>query len=476
MANATAVEEVQFIDLFEGLGEPKEELAPDVASEDVALTDEQRGALAARDRLAERVGADSKQIGVVMEDIATRLMEGGVIVDLDIHRWTGMKRLLPKELGLNGKRTRSKAIQLGEKLLMPPTVLKIINSLTTQLRAHLDSHSIRTVWGRWVPATAYQKWRQRHDQLVEEYLEVGNSLADNVSQIKQGTGGTWGELYRLYSEHARVVYCRLNHQPVDDFYLERCPAWFVDEYVDGILSHVPDADEIRRSFQVETKVSYIPLPSMLAEDRVRQNRLWEKAADEREADRRRREAKEAMEADVRAHYLTQKREMVDNFLGNIAEEVYSQIYDVSSRALTTMAKNQGKLLEPTLRQLRGLVQWAGMMNVADDQELATAIADLETMITRSTTLRAPTDVQEQLKAMGTIARSVLVDLDVNPTIKDAKLSIAERDAILGIGKRLSRATVAQAREQLGTADVPELLVVQARRGQRAPMVQTITKL
>lgn len=477
MANTAVQEEVTtWTDLFEGLPEPSKEPTADVVGEDVTLTDEERGARAARDRLAERMGADAKDIDVVMENLATRLMEGGVIVDIDIHRWTGMKRLLPKELGLNGKRTQSRAIRLGEKLLIPPTILRMINSLTTQLRANLDRHSFRTVWGRWVPATAYAIYKAEHDRLAKEYMGVGEALADNLDKVKTQDSGTWGELRKLYGEHARAVWCRLRHLPVADVNLDLCPGWFVEEYISKILSHMPSAGEIRDSFSVEAKISYIPLPSMLEEDRLRSDRLWEKAADERQADRKRQQAQEQMEADVRAHYLTEKKSMIDDFLGGLAGEVYSKIYDVSSRALATMSKNQGRLLEPTLRQLHKLVKWGDQMNIANDEELATALKDLQGMINRSSEQRTAEDVQDQLKAMGTVARSILVDLNVAPQIEDGKLSVAARDAVLGIGRRLSRGTVAKAREQLGTEGISELPIVQARRGKRAPVIQTIPQL
>lgn len=467
----------QTVDILEGLfEEPQVELTPDVVKDDAPLSDEGRGARAARDRLAERMGADATDIAVVNEDIALRLMEGGVIVDIDIHSWTGFKRLLPRELGIGDKRARSRAIKLGEKLLIPPTIKRQFNSLISQLRQNLDRRSIRTVWGRWVPATAYKEWKGRHDQLVKEYLEVAEALASNLDKVLSMSNGTWGELRSLYAGHARAAWCRLNHLPVDDANLEMCPGRFVEEYIEKIFAHMPTADEIRDRFLIEVKISYIPLPSMLEEDRARSQRVWEKAAEEREADARKRQAQEAMEADIRAHYESQRREMVDGFLSDLAGQVYSKLYDVTTRAIATMGKNQGKLLEPTLRQLQGLVKWARMMDVCDDQQVQTAIADLQGLINRSAADRSGEDVMAQLKAMGTVARSALVDLNIQPSVEDGKLSIAQRDAVLGIGTRLSRAEVAKAREKLGTADVEELPIVKARRGHSPKAFQDIPQL
>jgi len=456
----TVVERLTFDDLF--AVEEAAPLAPDVAPEDADLTDEQRGARAARDRLAERMGAEAGDIDVAMEDLALQLMQGGVVVDIDIHQWTGKIRLHPKDLGLKDGAS-SKAIILGDKLLMPPTMLRLANSLTTQLRANLEKHSFRTLWGRWVTATEYKDWKDNHDRLVEEFVGVGQALADNRELIMTSNSGVWGELRQLYARHAREAWCRLNHLPVDA-YADDCPATFVESYIQAILGHMPSAEDIRASFYVEAHISYIPLPSMLEEDRARGQRVWEMAEAEREADRARREAEAQMEADVRAHYMEQKAEMVDGFLTDLTGQLYNMLYDVSTNALNTMARNKGQLLEPTLRQLSNLVDWASSMNITDDAQVNRVVGDLRAMIERAPEQRSPVDVKDQLTAIGTVARSVLLDLNLQPQIANSKVAVRQRDALLGIGDRLSRAKVASARERLKVEGEIEPLVVRARRG------------
>lgn len=473
MATKTVdTQEVSIDDIFDFA----EKAAPtaDVVGDDVALTDDQRGTRAARDRLAERMGADASDIQVKMENFATRLMEGGVVVDIDIHRWTGMVRLQPSDLGLKDQ-VRSRAIKLGEKLLMPPTILRTLNSLTTQLRGNLEQNSYRTLWGRWIPAEAYKRWKMRHDQLVEEYLKIGQELADNVDTIKTANSGTWGELRKLYARHAHDAWCRLLGYPVDSS-LDDCPAGFVEDYIQAILEHIPPPQEIRDSFHVEAKISYIPLPSMLVEDSVRQTRLWEMAAEDRKADTDRRQAQAEMEADVRSHYLTQKEEMVDGFLEDLSGQMHNMFYDIATNALATMSRNKGQLLEPSLRQLRRLVDWGRSMNVMDNQELGKAVGDLQAMINQNPEQRSVVDITEQLKAIGTVARSVLIDLNLQPQVKNGKVAIRERDSLLGIGKRLSRAKVAKARAHLETENIIEPLVVRARRGAKVASFQSVPQL
>lgn len=461
--NAVDTKATTFDELFGFTTEEEQVLAPDVAPDDVALTDEQRGARAARDRLAERMGAEAGDISVAMEDLALRLMEGGVVVDIDVHRWTGLVRLQPKDLGLKDS-TKSKAIMLGDKLLMPPTILRLLNSLTTQLRANLERNSFGTVWGRWVTAESYLRWKTRHDELVKEYMDVGQAIADNIDAIKSSDNGTWGELRRLYAKHAREAWCRLNQMPVSEAYLDDCPATFVESYIQAILSHIPDAEDIRASFHVDANISYIPLPSMLEEDRARSQRVWEMAQDDRREDAERREAQAQMEADVRAHYLSQKQEMVDGFLADLTGQMYNMLYDISTNALATMSRNKGQLLEPTLRQLGRLVDWASTMNIVDDAQVSRVIGDLRAMIERAPEHRNAIDVKDQLQAIGTVARSVLLDLNLQPQVENNKIAVRQRDALLGIGQRLSRAKVTNARELLEIDNNVEPLVVRARRG------------
>ena len=184
-----------------------------------------------------------------------------------------------------------------------------------------------------------------------------------------------------------------------------------------------------------------------------------------------------MEADVQAHYMEQKAEMVDGFLADLIGQLYNMLYDVSTNALNTMARNKGQLLEPTLRQLGNLVEWASSMNITDDAQVERVIADLRSMIQRAPEARSAVDVKDQLTAIGTVARSVLLDLNLQPQIVNSKVDIRQRDALLGIGDRLSRAKVANARERLQVEGEIEPLVVRARRGsqkvgafQRVPQV------
>jgi hypothetical protein len=460
MATVKTVD-TQEVTTFDDLFDLEKAEAPGL---DVALTDEQRGARAARDRLADRMDADASEIAVQMENMAILLMEGGVVVDLDIHRWTGMVRLTPKDLGLQATKVASKAIQLGDKLLMPPTILRSLNSLTTRLRKNLERHSFSTMWGRWVTAMAYKRFKRDHDELAEEYMKLGELLADNIDAIRTRSDGVWGELRRLYAEHARAAWCRLNRLPVDEGHMDQCPATFVESYIQAILDHIPPADEIRRSFRVEAKISYIPLPSMLEEDQARSQRVWEMAEADRQADTKRRQAQAEMEADVRAHYIAQKEEMIDGFLAGLSGQMHSMFYDIATNALATMSRNKGQLLEPTLRQLRRLIEWGETMNVMDNQELDKAVNDLRAMIERAPEDRSAVDTKDQLQAIGTVARSVLIDLNLQPQVENGKVSIRQRDALLGIGKRLSRAKVAAAREHLDTDALAEPLIVRARRG------------
>lgn len=459
-------DEAQSLDLDDLFGpqvapEPTLRVVP--VSDDLPISDEQRGAMAARDRFAREIGARSEEIDVVYDDIGLRLMEGGVLVDIDVHRWSGKVQLQPKELGLD-KGPSSRVIRLGEKLLMPPFILRRANSIVAQLRQNLERHSHRTAWGRWVTALAYQEWRKEHNRLVSELEEIATALADNIELIKSSSDGMWGELRRLYAEEARRAWCRSNRYAASESNLDLCPAWFVDEYVDRILAYIPTAAEIRKSFYVEAKISFIPLPSMLAEDQARSARVWERKREEQDFERRQREAREAMEADIRAQYESEKRTMIDDFLAGLAGQIYSRLYDVSSWAVNTMARNQGRLMEPTIRQINGLIEWARMMDVNNDAQVQKAISDLAGLVGQSGEARSAEDVQAKLKDIGTVARSVLLDLRLEPELADAKLSTGQRDALLGIGQRLSRAEVAQARERLGTAEVPELPIVRARRG------------
>jgi len=112
------------------------------------------------------------------------LRQEGILVDLNVSG-TGMFQRTPSwaELGIPEFTGDKRTVQFtkGLKFLYPEDKVRKLKSFESRLRQNLDKHSY-DVTGfkpfRWLPYTAYQAWRSKHDAIVEEANAFIQELID----------------------------------------------------------------------------------------------------------------------------------------------------------------------------------------------------------------------------------------------------------------------------------------------------------
>ena len=121
-------------------------------------------------------------------DWALALMTKGVIVKLSIKRWPATISLTPESLGLKFKNDDSyeayrKYVYLGRQNLLPPDIISEIRTTDSRARALLDSYSFDTIWGKFVPFTAFKEWERENARLKDLYLQQAISLGSQYKTI-----------------------------------------------------------------------------------------------------------------------------------------------------------------------------------------------------------------------------------------------------------------------------------------------------
>ncbi len=105
----------------------------------------------AKKEIAQKIGESEVRIGILKHDLGDKLMQQGVIVDLRIGRWRGLKRITREDLGL-GNISEEECeyfpdyFSLGQKKLLPPKVAKQFDVIDSRSRSCLEAHSFSTVW------------------------------------------------------------------------------------------------------------------------------------------------------------------------------------------------------------------------------------------------------------------------------------------------------------------------------------------
>ena len=118
-------------------------------------------------------------------------MAQGLIVKLRISRWRAKAKLDFDKLGLTFVNDDSldfmkKYVSLGTQKLLPPAEMGAMEVLERRARNNLKSYSFDTIWGRFVPMTAFDEWKANNDAIYEDFKEFELTFVDRYDEIKIG--------------------------------------------------------------------------------------------------------------------------------------------------------------------------------------------------------------------------------------------------------------------------------------------------
>ncbi|MDD2923194.1 MAG: hypothetical protein PHQ36_12985, partial [Anaerolineales bacterium] len=130
-----------------------------------------------------------------------KLRQEGILVDLNI-TGTGIFQRVPNwaELGIPEFTGDKRATQFtkGAKYLYPEEKVRAVKSFESRLRQNLDKYSFEVAGFRpfrWLPYTAYQAWRAKHDEIVAQANEfIQTQLIDCHDQCRDQIAATYKEI------------------------------------------------------------------------------------------------------------------------------------------------------------------------------------------------------------------------------------------------------------------------------------------
>lgn len=204
-----------------------------------------------------------------------KLRQEGILVDLDI-TGTGIFQKTPNwlELGIpefDGD-PRAKQFTKGTKFLSIPEKVAKIKSFESRLRQNLDKHTFEVAGFRpfrWLPYTAYQSWRTKHDeivadaqqyvieQMIDHHSENVDYVASEYTQIAEAawlsattgenTSGRRTQLYKFVQlwdkEKRETLY--LDHEG------------FVSYIVSKVISQIPTVEDISEKLKFDYMTALI---------------------------------------------------------------------------------------------------------------------------------------------------------------------------------------------------------------------------
>ncbi len=405
-----------------------------------------------REKLAKLLGQDVK----LVEPKWLSLMRQGVIIELHIRRWRAKSRLTLDDLGLpqTDSAEFTDLLQLGDKFLLPTKYIKAADSIEASARQWLETHSFDTFWGRFMPCTMYAEWKARHDEFRARYFALRDEIDRDYDSIVKAH-------LIDYAKAARVAYRR--RMSLDGRALRKANIGeeaFVKAFVSAIAALIPSRERIIESWGFDASLSYVPLPSLLADDqaeaervsaqreleqaqeKAEQDKVWLEMSVQEGAIRKREQMLEAMNRDVVEAARKQKRELVDGFLDGLVKQLRGLVYEAATDVLQTIQKND-RLHPRSIVQLHGLIDQVNQLNFFNDSDVSRMVGQVQQALDKAPADRDVREIEGSLRDIATVTRAALVGLGEQPRGARA----------LGVADAPSAPIVRAARARLGLDNV-----------------------
>jgi hypothetical protein len=357
-----------------------------------------------REELAEATGEDADRLWAHVMDFE-RMRGRGILVDPDIHGVSLLRqRVTWAELGIPEGDVRRKRLHRGTKYLFPEYA-KHFNSLDARLRRCVETHSFDLEGFRpyrFVPVTAYAKWREEWDELVEEWNALKAELLDEYDERMEEereaaadvAEEAWDALMSRHKAKAREHGGNGDQEVAviikGESFLS--PEEFVKWVQDRAVTRYPSKDALEDGLYPTYKTSMILAPGDLLVDEVREVRLQTQIEEERgeqralAAEARTKEEKERIERrrmqdQARAMHeaeMERAREMVARTVSPFQEAFETLRTQIHEDVLEIIAsiQNNGYVRGRVAGRARRLKETFALLNAHDDDELAEALEEL----------------------------------------------------------------------------------------------------
>lgn len=370
---------------------------------------------------------------IPVTDPWTRLLDG-FLVRVSVHKPGGAVRLRPEHFGLTDDDygTLQKSLRWSTLNLLNEDLQGRLDSLTTQVRKLPDKWGVTVHWGQYVPLTAIEQFKSDFARLEVEWNAELAGWVTNYDQHRQEAERKATVLAKRAAENAAL----LNHgrAKID-----------IDVMVAAIMSEYPTIEEVQERFRMAYEVSFIPTPTLEAEQAAwaaeveAQKRLrleemeaearMNRAYDELEYQRtitaiqleqakneQKRRALEEHRQQLQRDLEKKRDELVNMFYQRYAVEIRQRLHE-SLCYLMELAQ-EGKVPPQKVRMaqksLTRVLDELKHMAMDDDDEINAMRERLQSMATDSKL--QPAMVAQQIEDLGTLLQTSIYLLGEAPRV------------------------------------------------------------
>lgn len=339
---------------------------------------------------------------------ALALMQRGVIVKLTVARWRATIRLTPEMLGLkfvdeSSYQFANKYLALGYQKLLPPAVISQFDSLEREARVNLINYSFETVWGRFVPITAFDEWERENEAIRRRYLDsaidFGNQFENILLSVKED-----------YKNLARDVWARIHPENQT-----KATDSFVESFCQRIVDKIPRREEVISSFVYDYIYFIVPMPSFIeesvakAKDIQRESELKDYNATLEKQTRKK----------IAEIYTQRRKELIDGFLEKTVQEMRKYVSELCNEVLLAIGRQKTKGSAINVRQtnkLKRMIKKVKYLNFHNDEEINNLLDELEFEIDKVRGEQDKTAIVDKLERIVKTGTEDFVPKDFSPAI------------------------------------------------------------
>ena len=346
-------------------------------------------------------------IQMLVDNWTLALMRNGIIVNLKVCRWRGTAKLTPETLGISftdegAHSFAKKYLSLGYQKLLPPRINREFQAIERRARDLLGIYSFDTVWGRFVPITAFEEWEIQNEELKIEYLELAKQFGDGFDNIVSTVKSDYKNL-------ARDVWARLypdnGGEPTTSF---------IETFSSNMVDKIPDLMQIMSNFKYEAVYSFIPMPSFIEKDLT--------VARDIERDRELKDynanLQKQTEHRIASIYVEKKQELIEGFLESTVSTMRKYVAELCDEVLTSLGKHRHKNRVPDsqVKKLKKMIKRVRVLNFYDDEEVDSRFNELEFEIDKFQCDMNKDVVVRKLEEIAEVAKKQFKHKDFSPAV------------------------------------------------------------
>ena len=326
------------------------------------------------------MGADADKVRT-METDWDKVLRDGIIVSITITQFQGYAKLTTERLSnLGAKFESSKAevdetIRAGSYYLIPKTIDRAIRRVVNRSRVNLERYSFPVLWGRMVPASAYEAWSEAHGALEVEFNALVDALCKDLDlRIEEQTEKFRAIFWDVATQAQMFGWAGAK----DSIAYTQIEAW-VEECVQDLVSQIPSAEVIRSRYTWSTDYRWAPMSDEIAQSEANAQRIRDEASvDAATMSDERRKMMESMGAEVKASLERQRSEVESTFRA-AEKDFYSRLQQTAQDITSAINRNGSLGAKPALA-LRNMIETIKTLNVFDDEDISKLASRLESRL------------------------------------------------------------------------------------------------